>query len=170
IEGQRGGVAPGVLRHLAELRQHIERIGAAADRYPAVAIGDCALRGVRKAAADNDRWMRFLYRLRPLHHLVDLDELAGIFRLRLRPDCLHRLDALAHELETRRKVGAVVGHLLGVPAAADAEYEAAGGKPVDGRDLLRGMDRIALYHEADAGRELDLLRHRRRGGEREEGI
>src|SRR4029077_17525228 len=121
--------------------------------YPAVAIRDRALRGVRKAAAENDRRGRVLPPLRPLHHLVDLDELAGIFCLRLRPDGLHRLDALAHELEARRKLGAVVGHLLGVPAAADAEDEAAGGKPVDGRDFLCGMDRIALDHEAYAGRE-----------------
>ena len=49
-----------------------------------------------------------------------------------------------------RGIGPVVGHLLAVPARADAELEAAAGQVVDRRDLLGGDDRVALDHQADA--------------------
>src|SRR5205823_9134702 len=65
-------------------------------------------------------------------YLVELDELTGIFRLRAPPDLLHRLDALAHQLEARGERRAMVGHLLFVPAAADAEQQPAVRQPVDG--------------------------------------
>src|SRR5580704_10696478 len=107
VEGERRGISPGVFRHLAELRQYLERIDAAADRYPAIAIGDRPLGGVWKGAADDDRRVRLLHRLRPLHHLVELDELAREFRLGPRPDLLHRQDALAHQFEARLEDGAV---------------------------------------------------------------
>ena len=47
--------------------------------------------------------MGLLHRLWPLHHLVEPDELAGAFRLVLRPDLFHRQDAFAHRLEARLK-------------------------------------------------------------------
>ena len=41
VEGERRGIAAGVLCHLSELRQHLERIQRTpADRNPAIAIGD----------------------------------------------------------------------------------------------------------------------------------
>jgi hypothetical protein len=64
----------------------------------------------------------------------------------------------------------MIGHLFGVPAAADAKDEAAGRQPVDGGDLHGSMDWIALDDEADAGRELDPLCNRCRCAERDERI
>jgi hypothetical protein len=64
----------------------------------------------------------------------------------------------------------VVSHLLPVPARADAEQEAPSRHVVERRHLLRRDDRIALDHEADAGAELQPLRDRRRGGERDERV
>ena len=49
-------------------------------------------------------------------------------RLVVGPDRLHGLDALAHVAVARRGVGAVVEHLLLVPARADAEHEAPAGE------------------------------------------
>jgi hypothetical protein len=95
--------------------------------------------------------MRLLHRLGPGHHRVEAHELAVILGLRLRPDHLHRLDTLARELVARGEGGAVVGHLLGIPAIADAEQEAAARELVDRGHLLGGLDRVTLRHEADTG-------------------
>ena len=70
---------------------------------------------------------------------------------------VHGLEALAHQLEAGGEGGAVVFHLLGVPAAADAEQHAAVAEAVRGGDLLGGMDGVALHDQADAGAELDGL-------------
>jgi hypothetical protein len=61
-------------RHRPKLRQDFQRICTAADRHPAVAIRDRPLGSVWKAAPDDDRWVRPLRRLWPLHHFVELDE------------------------------------------------------------------------------------------------
>jgi hypothetical protein len=66
--------------------------------------------------------------------------------------------------------GAVVGHLLAVPAAAYAEQEPAAGDDVEARRLLGGVDRIPLDQKADAGADQQLLRSESRGGERDEWI
>src|SRR6516162_10099491 len=116
---KRRWISTSVLRQLAELRQHFERIGTTADRHPAIAVGDYSLGGVRKAAANDDRWMRLLHRLRPLHDLVELDELTRVFRFGLCPDLFHRQDAFAHQLEARLKSCAMINHLFGIPATAD---------------------------------------------------
>ena len=50
---------------------------------------------------------------------------------------------------------AVVGHLVLVPAEADAEHEAPAGQVVEGGDGLRGDDRLALGGQGDAGAEAD---------------
>ena len=76
------------------------------------------------------------------------------------PDLLDRLDPLAHDREPPRRVGAVVAHLLEVPAGADAEQHPPAGEPVDARHLLRGHDRVALDHQADPGAEPDPLGRR----------
>jgi hypothetical protein len=46
-------------------------------------------------------------------------------------------------------------HLLGVPAAADAEEHAAAREMVEARHLLGERDRIALDDQADAGADLE---------------
>ena len=68
----------------------------------------------------------------------------------LRPDRLHGQHPFPQQGEAGGEVGAVVGHLLAVPAAADAEQEAAAGEEVDGGDLLGGDDGVPLDDEADA--------------------
>jgi hypothetical protein len=78
----------------------------------------------------------------------------------LRPDLLHRLDPLTHQLEAGRKRSAVIGHLLLVPTPANAENEPARGKLVDGRYLLGGVDGITLDDKTDPRRKLDGFRHR----------
>ena len=100
--------------------------------------------------------MRLLDRLRPAPDRVEVDVLAVVGGLVLGPDRLHRLDALAHQREAAVRIGAVVLHLLAVPTRADAEQEAPARQPVDARDLLRRDDRVALDHEADAGRDSRL--------------
>ena len=77
---------------------------------------------------------------------------------RPRPDRLHRLHSLAHQRRSAGGIGAVVTHLLSVPARADPEQEAAARQPVEGGHLLGGGDRVALDHEADAGAELAAAR------------
>jgi hypothetical protein len=71
-------------------------------------------------------------------------------RLLLGPDRLHRLDPLAHQAHPRARVGAVVAHLLAVPAGPHSELQAAPAEAVDGGDLFGGGDRVALDDEADA--------------------
>ena len=114
--------------------------------------------------------MRLLHAFRPGHHLREVDELAVVFGLGLGPDRLHRLDALAHQLGARGERRAMVFHLLGVPADADAEQEAAARDLIDRGHQLRGLDRIALVDQADAGADLQCLRRHRRGGQRHERV
>jgi hypothetical protein len=60
----------------------------------------------------------------------------------------------------------VVAHLLPVPAGADPELEAAAGEAVEGGDLFRGDDRVALDDEADAAADPQPRGRRGGGGER----
>jgi hypothetical protein len=75
--------------------------------------------------------------------------LAVVAGLVLGPDRPHRLDALGHDRHPQARVGAVVAHLLAVPARADAELEPPAGEMVDRGDFLGGDDRVALHDEAD---------------------
>src|SRR6516165_10392543 len=109
------------MRHLAEGWQVILGIATCGIRIPAVAVADRTPRRPWKGAAENDRRMRLLHRLRPGHDRAELDKLAVIFRLGLGPDRLHRFDLLAHLLHAGRENGAVVLDLLLVPSATDAE-------------------------------------------------
>src|SRR3546814_6564463 len=56
-----------------------------------------------------------LFRSRKLH------QFAAVLWLGLRPDRLHRLDPLAHQLEARGEDGAVILHLVLVPAPTRSE-------------------------------------------------
>src|SRR3989449_104290 len=132
--------------------------------------GGSQTRAVGERAAHDYRRVRLLRRLRPGHHRPELDELAVVFRFRLRPDRPHRLDALPHHPKARLEVRAVVGHLLGVPAGADAEEEPSARDLVEARDLLGGLDRIALHDEAHPGGDLQPGGGRGGGRERHEGV
>ena len=114
--------------------------------------------------------MRHLDRLRPGHHRPEIDELAVVFRLGAGPDRLHRLDPLPRQLVAGGEDGAVIGHLILVPAIADAEQEAPAGDLVDRGNRFRRLDRVALDNEADTGTELQRLRHHRRRAQRHEGV
>ena len=101
-------------------------------REPGVAEGQHAVEHGRPVAADEDR------RVRPLRAAWASDQIRSkatyspcVARLVLRPDRLHRLDALAQSGHPRARVGAVVGHLLAVPARADAELEPPAGEVVE---------------------------------------
>src|SRR6185369_15411542 len=60
--------------------------------------------------------------------------------------------------------------LLPVPARADAEEEAAPAEVIEGGDLLREEEWIALRDQRDAGAELQRRRHPRGARESDEGI
>ena len=139
-------------------------------RHPAVAVADRTPRAVRKRAADDHRRVWLLHRLRPGHHRIEVDELAVIFGLGLSPDHLHRLDALTRDLVARLEWRAVVRHFLGVPAGADTEQEPPRRYLVDRGHQLRGLDWIALLHQANAGADLQRLRRRGGSDQRDERI
>ena len=94
--------------------------------------------------------MRSLSGLGPRPDALEVDVLAVVARLILRPDRLDRLDPLGHDRHPHARVGAVVEHLLPVPAGAHAELQAPAGEMVDARHLLGGGDRVALDNQADA--------------------
>src|SRR4029077_19972497 len=124
---------------------------ADAVRQPLVAVREHAVDHAVAVAANAERRMRLLDRLRPRPDPVEVHVTAVVGRLLLCPDRLHRLDALFQQAESCRRIRAVVAHLLDVPASADAEQEAPAGEEVQCRDLLRGNDRIALDDEAAPG-------------------
>src|SRR6185312_13157847 len=139
-------------------------------REPAVAILDDAAQRVIRLAAQEDRRMRALRRLGPGPDRIEPDHLAAIGGGLLGPDLLHRENAFAHQLEPRLVLGAVVFHLLDVPAAADAKDEPPARQPVEAGDAFRGDDRVALGNEADAGAEHQLLGRRCREAQRDERV
>ena len=74
-------IAPRLGRHLAEARDQLgqrRRRSRGHLRHPAVAVADRAARAVGEGAADQDRRMRLLHRLRPGLHRIEIDELAVI--------------------------------------------------------------------------------------------
>ena len=131
-------------------------------RDPSIAVADRTPRAVRESAANDDRRLRLLHRLRPSPHLREVDDLAVIFGLGFGPDLRHRLDLLAHFLEARFEDGAVIFNFVLVPAAADAKQKPPAGNLVDRSDELCRLDRVALDDEAHPGPNLQgLCRHRR---------
>jgi hypothetical protein len=68
-------------------------------------------------------------------------------------DLYHRADTLVHQLATGSRVGAVVLHLLAVPAHADAEDHSPPGHEVQARDFLGRDDGIPLHYEGHPGAE-----------------
>ena len=64
----------------------------------------------------------------------------------------------------------MVGHLLSVPAPADAEDEAAVGNEVKAGDFLGRGNWVALNHQTDAGAQLQVGGDGSGGGEGDEGV
>src|SRR5262249_46992485 len=121
------------------------------DRYPTVAVVDDAREALARRAPQDDRRMRLLERLGGLPGGIEVDEFALVLRCLLGPDALHRLDAFPQDRPAMPEVGAVIAHLLDVPACPDAEQHTSVRQLVERRDLLGGRDRIAFYEQADAG-------------------
>src|SRR4051794_7126793 len=92
--------------------------------HPTVAEAQHAILDRRTVAADPHRRMGVLDRLRPRPDAVEAHVLSAIRGFGLGPYRLDRLDALAHDRHPHPRVGAVVAHLLAVPAGADAELHA----------------------------------------------
>ena len=91
---------------------------------------------------------RSLDRLRPRPRRRELDVLAR--RSDASSSAHSRCIASTRSRTIARRssgVDAVVGHLVHVPAEADAEAEASAGEEVERRDLLGGDDRVALGDE-----------------------
>ena len=152
-----GSVRPGSLLHLAILGQLVEQtIGRAPRmRHPAVTVGQRAAGTVGQAAADEDRRMRLLHRLRPRHHRPELDELAvysGFVLVQIA-----RMASMRSRMTLLRLLKSVPWSAISsaFQPAPDAEQEPALGDLVDAGDRLGRLDRIALRHEADAGRDLE---------------
>src|SRR5881296_125854 len=108
--------------------------------------------------------MWFLYRLRVRPNLIEVHELTVKLGLFLGPYFLHRQHSLTQQAPSLFEIGAVILHLLRIPAAADAEDEPAAGKHVETGHLFCSDDRVTLDNETDAGGNTKFLgRHRRRG-------
>ena len=86
------------------------------------------------------------------------------------PDRLHCLDPLGHQAHAGPGIGAVVAHLLAIPACADAELETPAGEMIDRGDLLGGGDRVALHDQADAAADAEPRRRSGGGGEGDEQV
>src|ERR1700682_1155610 len=129
-------------RHLLELRNAFDSVATV--RHPTIGVADHPLEDLRPASTKKYRRMRFLTRLRPAPHRREMHHVAVVLRLILGPDRLDCLDPFAQELPPGAEVGPVVGHLLSIPAGADAEDEAPIRDQIDARDFLGGVDGIAL--------------------------
>ena len=158
--------ATGALAQLGDPRG----VGVAVVRHPRVAVLEHAVEHGRAAAADVDRRVRHLQRLRVAPDAVEGHEVAVERRLVVGPDLLDRQDALAHQPHPRARVRPVVDHLLAVPARADAEVHPPAGEVVEAGDLLRRDDRIALGDEADAAPDPERRRRRQRHRHRDEQV
>src|SRR5262249_58742020 len=66
--------------------------------------------------------------------------------------------------------GAGMPPLLGVPAAADTEFEASPREGIQARHGLRGGDGVPLDDETDARADAELRGHRGRRHQRDEGV
>ena len=114
--------------------------------------------------------MRLLLGLRPRPDRIEAHELPVELGDVLGPDLLHRAHLLLEPLEARLELGAVVLHLLGVPAAAEAELEATMGEEIEAGHGFRGGDRVALDDQANAGADTQPLGRGRRRRQRDERI
>src|SRR4051812_3009606 len=114
----------GPLRPRAQLPDPRNEVFAREVGQPTVAEGQHAIEHRRPVAADEHGRVWTLRGLRPGPDAIEVDVLAVIAGLVFGPDRLHRFDPLGHDRHAPARVGAVVLHLLAVPAGADAELEA----------------------------------------------
>src|SRR4030095_2241405 len=108
------------------------------DSAPQAVPSDAGRRALRiLEAAEEERWVRLLYRFRSEPASVEVGELAVVLEEVVRPDALHDLDRLAYVLvplgeDVRDARGrALIGH----PPAPPAPVDPAVGEVVHGGDL-----------------------------------
>ena len=154
----------------AQLRGPLQDAVGRVIREPRVAEREHPVQHARPVAADQHRRMGPLGRLRPGPDPLELHVLARVARFVGRPDRLHGLDPFPHNGHPPPRVGAVVGHLLPVPAGADAELEPPAGQVVDAGHLLGRGDRVPLDDQADAGADPQPRGGGHRGGHRDEQV
>ena len=114
--------------------------------------------------------MRLLHRLGPGPARLEGREFALVAGFVCSPERLHGLDPVLHDPKSGLEAGAVVLHLLRVPARTDTEVEAPAGDQIEARHRLGGNDGVALGDQANARAEAERAGHRRRGGEAHERI
>src|SRR5262249_24120432 len=114
------------------------------DRNPTVTVPYHAVHSLRGGTTEENRRMGFLrgFRIRPQR--IEVDKLAVIFSCFLGPDFLHRLDSLTQDFPALVEWGAVIFHLLGIPATTNAEDQASVGELINRGHFLSEDDRIAL--------------------------
>jgi len=109
----------------------IEQVRPPVVGEPRVPKGQDAVEHMGPVPAHQDWRVRALSRFGIRPDGTERDILTVKARLVLRPYCLHGLDTLGQDLHPDRRVGAVVGHFLPVPARPDTELEPAAGQAVD---------------------------------------
>ena len=170
--GDRHGrqVAPGIGRHCPEGRQCLLQRRATGDRDPAIAVAQRASCALREGAADQDRRMRLLHRLRPGHDRVEIHELAVVLGLGFGPDRLHRLDPFAHQLARgcRRRC-------RGSPSPRGSSRQPMPNRKRPPETWSSEATSLAVwigsrwFHQAVAGAKLERGGGRRRHGQADEG-
>jgi hypothetical protein len=159
-QGDAGGVAPGLGHQLAQLRdagavarQALHREGGVgADRVPAIAQPRGAAQRRAALAADPDRRVRLLHRLRLEADIAEADMLAREFGCRLRPERLAGHDVFVGHPTAGGEIRQLQRlELLLQPAGADAEGQAPFRQHIDGRDHLRQQHRWPVRHHRYRG-------------------
>jgi len=144
--------------------------GQEAEPVPALPeVGDAAERRIALAAED-DRWVRLLDRLREHAERRYPQERAVVARQRLRPERAHRGEVFAAARGAIVERDAEGLELLAQPADADAEVEPAAGEDVRIGDLLGRVQRRPLRDEADPRAEANAAGQRCREPDREERL
>ena len=171
-EFERAGVATDLARVLGEVGLAARDLGGIArERQPTVAPLRHALEHVRRAdAAEQHLRMRPLRWTRQADHRREVEILPVVLDILAGPQLLHHRDRFGGLRPAMREVTAEHRALGFVPTRADSVDEAPARVMIERRDLLRGVQRVALGHERDSGPELDRARGRSRARQPDERI
>ena len=113
-------------------------------RNPAITISNGPSRPLWESSANMDWRIGLPERFWASDHRAEVDELAMILSFFLGPYLLHGLNGLAQPVKACGKDGAVVLHLILIPATANAEQKAATAHLVERGDKLGSLDGVAL--------------------------
>src|SRR6056297_605328 len=166
----RGGVTADRLAGPFDLGPLVEAVAPGDGHPPVTELGDVRGSTGPGIPAEDHRWMWLPGRLGPRPARFDLHVLTLERGLVLGPDLFHGQHLLAQDRPARGVRRAVLGHLLLVPAVADAEQEPPARQRIDAGDLLGRVDGVALSDEADAGGDVERAGDRCAGAERHERV